>query len=137
MYLIAFPLLLIPFALFNMIVFLLDLPLTDTVATVPLMSRRMLPLTSGELLVAAGILLLYLEVLKAARLGGKGVMDHLLSLLLFAAMAAELALVARAATPALLLLAVLGFVDMIIGISVPARRRPREIAIEGPDHAPV
>ena len=39
MYLIAFPLLLIPFAFYNMIVFLLNMPFTDTVFSIPLMSR--------------------------------------------------------------------------------------------------
>ena len=36
MYLIAFPLLLIPFALYNMIIFLLNMPVTDTVFVIPL-----------------------------------------------------------------------------------------------------
>ena len=48
--------------------------------------------------VMLAMLLLYIEVLKAARFGAKAIMDHVLSLLLFVAMAAELMLVPRAAT---------------------------------------
>ena len=86
---------------------------------------------------ALGMLLLYVEVLKAARLGIKSVMDHVLSFILFVAMAGELVLVPRAATPTLLLLTVLGFVDLIAGVSVAARPHEQEIVIEGADRAPV
>jgi hypothetical protein len=132
MYLIAFPLLLLPFAFFNIVVFLLNnMPFTDTVFTIPLASEpnmppvfdRSMPVTLGDLIVAIGMLLLYVEVVKAARPGGKGIIDHLLSFIVFLAMAAELVLVPRAAVPAgatstLLLLTVLSFVDVIAGLSI-------------------
>jgi hypothetical protein len=136
MYLIAFPLLLIPFALYNMIAFLLNMPFTETAFAIPLGSDRRMPLNVGDLLVAIGMLLLYVEVLKAARFGNKGVADHILSFILFVAMVSELALVPRASTPTLLLLAVLGFVDVITGISLSIRPKQREIVLEGSDQAP-
>jgi hypothetical protein len=77
-----------------------------------------MPVTMGDFIVAVGILLLYVEVLKSVRPGGKGIIDHVLSFILFIAMACELVFVPRAATPTLLLLAVLGFVDFITGLSV-------------------
>ena len=131
MYLIAFPLLLIPFALYNMVAFLLNMPFSETVFSVPLASDRRMPLNVGDLILAIGMLLLYLEVLKAARFGGKRVMDHILSFILFVAMVSELALVPQASTPALLLLAVLGFVDFITGLSLSIRRKQRAIVVEG------
>jgi hypothetical protein len=132
MYLIAFPLLLLPFAFFNIVVFLLNnMPFTETVFTIPLASEpaippvfdRTMPVTLGDLIVAIGMLLLYVEVVKAARPGGKGIIDHLLSFIVFLAMAAELVLMPRAAAPAgatstLLLLTVLSFVDVIAGLSI-------------------
>jgi len=131
MYLIAFPLLLIPFALYNMVALLLNMPFTETVSSIPLAPDRRMPLNVGDLLVAIGMLLLYIEVLKAARFGGKGVTDHILSFILLVAMVSELALVPQASTPTLLLLAVLGFVDFITGISLSIRRRQRAIVVEG------
>jgi hypothetical protein len=133
MYLIAFPLLLIPFALYNMIAFLLNMPFTDVLFNIPLVADQRMPVATGDLLVAIGMLLIYIEVLKA-RFGSKAAMDHVLSFILFAAMASELVLVPRVATPTLLLLTVLGFVDVITGISVSARAKPPEIALEGADH---
>jgi hypothetical protein len=134
MYLIAFPLLLIPFALFNIVLFILNLPFTDTAFSIPLAEDRRLPVTTGDVIVMLGMLLLYLEVLKAGRLGSKGFVDHLLSLILLAAMACELALVPKAATPTLLLLTVLAFVDVITGVSIGRRARRREIEVEAMDH---
>jgi len=133
MYLIAFPLLLIPFALYNMVALLLNMPFTETVSSIPLAPDRRMPLNVGDLLVAIGMLLLYIEVLKAARFGGKGVTDHILSFILLVAMVSELALVPQASTPTLLLLAVLGFVDFITGISLSIRRKQRAIVVEGPN----
>ena len=132
MYLIAFPLLLLPFAFFNIVVFLLNsMPFTETVFTIPLASEpnippvfdRSMPVTLSDLIVAIGMLLLYVEVVKAARPGGNGIIDHLLSFIVFLAMAAELVLMPRAAAPAgatstLLLLTVLSFVDVIAGLSI-------------------
>src|ERR1700730_13879911 len=97
MYLIAFPLLLIPFALYNMIAFLLNMPFTDTLFSIPLIAGRRLPVTTSDLLLAIAMLLLYVEVLKVTRVR-KAVVDHVLSFILFAAMVAELVLVPRATT---------------------------------------
>src|SRR5262249_42762287 len=136
MYLIAFPLLLIPFALYNMIIFLLNMPFSDTVFSIPLMAGLRLPVTTGDLLVMLGMLLLYGEVLQAARLGMKGVLGDVLAVLLFAGMAAGLVLVERATTTTLLLLTVLAFVDVITGISLAVRRKPpRRVVLEDADHA--
>jgi len=46
-----------------------------------------------------------------------------LALILFIAMACELVFVPRAASPTLFLLVVLGFVDVIAGLSIRMRRR--------------
>src|SRR2546429_9609891 len=120
MYLIAFPLLLIPFAFFNIVVFLLNMPLRDegksAVFTIPLASEatfppvfdRSMPVTLADLIVAIGILLLYVELIKSERPGGKSMVDHLLSLILFLAMAGRLLFVPRAASSAPLLLTPLG-----------------------------
>ena len=51
MYLIAFPLLLIPFVLYNMIIFLLNMPFSEVVFSIPLLEGRRLPVTTGDLLV--------------------------------------------------------------------------------------
>ena len=130
MFLIAFPLLLVPFTLYNMIVFLLNMTFSDTLFTLNLLSQTRFPVTTGDVLVVIALLLLYLEVLKAARFASKSVMDHVLSLALFVGMAAEFMLVPQAATTTFFLLTVTSFVDVITGISISARRRRSDIRFE-------
>lgn len=136
MFLIAFPLLLIPFALYNMAVFLLDLSPSLEIAALPLLTDNRLPITLGEAIIALALFLLYLEALKAARFASKAAMDHLLAFLVFAGMAAELALVPKAQTSTFLLLTVIAFVDLLIGVSVGSRNRPRNIVLEDTDQLP-
>ena len=135
MFLIAFPLLLIPFALYNMMAFLLDTPVATEIYAIPLPADRHMAVSIGDALVVLAMLLLYLEVLKAAR-ARKAVMDHLLALILFAAMAAEFALVPQAQTSAFLLLTALAFVDLLIGVSVGRRVKRHDIMVEDDDLPP-
>jgi hypothetical protein len=132
MYLIAFPLLLIPFALYNMIVFLLNLPFTDTVFAIPLLEGRRMPVTTGDIVIAIALLMLYFEAIKATR-GSKVFMDHVLAFVLFVGMAAELALVPKATTPTLLLLTAISFIDVITGLTISRRPPQQDIVIENAD----
>jgi hypothetical protein len=133
MYLIAFPLLLVPFVLYNMAAFLLNLPLGTVLFGFSLPSGESLAVNIGDLLVILGVLLLYLEILKVTRLAAKAVMDHLLSVMLLAAMVVELVTVKQAATSAFLILLVLSFVDVISGLSLAIADPGRNIALEAPD----
>ena len=133
MYLIAFPLLIIPFALYNMIAFLLGLEFNTTVFTVSLLSGKSMPISTGDILVLVGVLLLSIEILKSARLSGKAVIDHVLSLALFIGMMAEFVTVQRAATSTFLILLALSFVDVIGGLTIPNRTARRAIEIEEVD----
>ena len=84
MYLIGFPLLIIPFAIYNMIAFLTPgVNWTDTFTTVHLMSGAVWSVTAEDLLVGLAIILLPLEILKATRIGVRSVVDHVLSMVLF------------------------------------------------------
>jgi hypothetical protein len=135
MFLIAFPLLLIPFALYNMVAFLLNMPTADTLFDIPLPSNTRMAVTLGDALVVISILLLYVEFLKAARFRSKGVMDHVLALILFAAVAAEFAWVPKAQTPAFLFLTAFALLDLLAGLSVGGGGHPQAIALEGHDQA--
>jgi hypothetical protein len=133
MYLIAFPLLLIPLVLYNMVAFLLDLDFKTILFSTPLLSGRPIEVNIGDTLVLLAVLLLYFEILKATRLSTKAVMDHVLSIVLFFAMIAEFIVVPNAATPAFLTLIALSFVDVIGGFTISIRTAQRAIALEGPE----
>ena len=81
---IAFPLLLIPLAIYNIIAFLMPtVKFEDPLFKLVLLSGAEWRVTLSDILLAVGILLLLLEVVKGARPGAKYLTDHLLSLIVF------------------------------------------------------
>ena len=131
MYLIGFPLLVIPFAIYNMIAFLTpSLNWTDKVATIHLISGHDWTITPEEILLAFAILLLGVEVIKATRMGIRGLVDHILSMVLFIAMLVEFLLVPRAGTSVFFLLMVISLVDTLAGFIITARTAQRDIQID-------
>lgn len=140
MYLVGFPLLVIPFAVYNIIEFLIPGPTpgafwTNVIANIPLASGEKWAMTVGDLMIAISILILFIELLKATRLSSRSIVDHLLSTLLFIVMLVEFLLVKQAATGTFFLLLIISFVDVVGGFSVTIRSAQRDITIDG-DVAP-
>jgi hypothetical protein len=123
MSMVGFPLLLIPLAIYNIIVFLMPgLSLAEPVAKLTLMSGVEWPVTLSDILLALGIVMLMFEVIKGARPGAKYLMDHLLALIVFGAAAAEFVLWPKFGTSIYFLLALLALADFLSGIALRARR---------------
>jgi len=134
--LVGFPLLLIPLAIVNIIVFLMPgVSFTDPLITVTLMSKAAWKVTFGDILIALGMLLLLFEVIKAARPGGKYFTDHFLALLVLAGAVAEFLLLPQFATSVFFLLTVLALVDFLAGVSLRLRRDNRRRAAVAPSVA--
>src|SRR3954452_18632523 len=120
---VGFPLLLIPLAIYNIIVFLMPgVSFTDSLVKLTLMSGAEWPLTLSDVLLALGILLLLSEVIKGARPGAKYLTDHLLSLIVFGAAAAEFVLWPKFGTSTYFLLTLLSLVDFLSGLALRTRR---------------
>lgn len=134
MYLIAFPLLLLPFVLYNMVAFLLQMEFGAVLFSAPLLSGRSMAVSTGDLLVLLGIFLLYVEILKSTRMSSKAIVDHVLSFLLFIGMVIEFIVVQRAATSTFLMLIALSFVDVIGGFTITIRTAQRDIALDRPEN---
>jgi hypothetical protein len=131
MFLIGFPLLLIPFAIYNIIAFLTPgVSWTTPVATVHMMSGQDWVLTWEDLLLAIAILLLALEMIKSTRMGMRSIVDHVLAMALFIAMLVEFLLVQRAGTSTFFLLTMLGLVDVLVGFIVSIRSSQRQIEVQ-------
>ena len=122
MSMVGFPLLLIPLAIYNIIVLLMPgVTLAEPLLTVTLMSGAEWRIALSDILLALGILLLLLEVIKGARPGTKYLTDHLLSFIVFAAAAAEFLLLPRFGTSTYCLLVLLALVDFLSGLALRAR----------------
>src|SRR5271155_5491660 len=120
---IGFPLLLIPLAIYNIIVLLMPgVSFADPLFRLTLISGTEWSVTLSDLLLGIGILLLLLEVLKGARPGAKYLTDHLLSLIVFGAAVAEFLLWPRFASSTYFLLTLLALVDFLSGVALRVRR---------------
>ncbi len=134
MFLVGFPLLLVPFAIYNIVAFLMPgVAWTAAVATMHLASGSDWTISAGDMLLALAVLLLLGELAKSAR-GKRTLVDRALSFLLFAGMIAEFVLVPQAATATFFLLLVIGFIDVVGGLAVTRRTRAPEIAVERVQH---
>jgi hypothetical protein len=134
MYLIGFPLLLIPFVLYMMVAYLLDTDFGTVLFSVSLLSGRTMAISVGDILVLLGIVLLYVEILKATRLASRAIMDHILSFVLFIVMIIMFITVPRAATSTFLMLMTLCCVDVLGGFTITIRTAQRDIAVDRPEH---
>ena len=120
---VGFPLLLIPLAIYNIIVFLMPtVSFADPLVKLTLMSGAVWAVTLSDILLALGILMLMFEVIKGARPGAKYLTDHLLSVIVFGAAAAEFLLWSKFGTSTYFLLTLLALVDVLSGIALRARR---------------
>ena len=125
MSMVGFPLLLIPLAIYNIVVFLMPgVSLAEPLVTLPLTSGAGWPVTLSDVLLTLGILMLLLELIKGARPGAKYLTDHLLSLVVFGGAVAEFLLWPRFANSTYFLLVLLALVDFLSGLALHVRRAP-------------
>ena len=130
MFLIGFPLLLVPFAIYNIIAFLMPgVSWSSTLTTVHLASGADWTMSAGDMLIVLAVLLLFGEVMKSTRIGMRTVVDHGLSLILFLGMLVEFLLVKQAASATFFLLLVISFIDVIGGFAVTLRSAQRDLTV--------
>ena len=127
---VGFPLLLIPLAIYNIIVFLMPgVSFTEPLVKLTLMSGVEWPLTLSDVLLALGIVLLMSEVIKGARPGSKYLTDHLLSLIVSGAAAAEFVMWSKFGNSTYFLLTALSLVDFLSGLALRTRRGTVAVAV--------
>jgi len=129
-FLIGFPLLIIPLAIYNMIVFATPgVQWTDKVGTVEMLSGVQTPVTISDLLVMLSLFLLLVEILKAGRPEGRSGVDQFLAFVVFVGALAELLLVSQAANATFAIITAVCLVDFLGGLS----RRRRSVPPLGPE----
>jgi len=132
MYLIGIPLLLLPFAIYNIVAFLMPgVSWTAPLTSVHLPSGADWTMSAGDMLIAFGILMLFGEVVKSTRIVLRTVIDHGLSLVLFLGMLVEFGLVRQTGTATFFFLLVLSFIDVLAGFVVTLRTAQRDLTIGG------
>jgi hypothetical protein len=126
----GFPLLLIPLAIYNIIVLLMPgVSLAEPLVKLTLMSGAEWPVTLSDILLALAMVLLLLEVIKGAQQGAKYLTDHLLSFMVASGAIAEFVVWPHFGTSTYFLLTMLAVVDFLSGIALRARRGTRVASV--------
>lgn len=94
-----------------------------------LASGAEMTLRGGDIFVIAGLLALFLEMLKAARPGRAAVLDHILSVATFVVALVCLLLVDYAGTATFFILTLMTLVDVIAGFVIALFSARRDLAI--------
>ncbi len=130
------PLLIIPFALYNIIVFLTPgLEWTSVLLQFTLHSGALWQITTAEAFLAFTLLFLLFEILKSARVNSRSFIDHSLSALILLVALAEFLMVPQAATSTFALMLCIMLLDVVAGITA-SMRAPRRVKAAKPAPAP-
>lgn len=125
------PLLIIPLAIYNILVFLM--PGTDwatQLTTVHMMSGALWTISMEEGFIALSLLFLFFEIIKSTRITSRSIIDHMLSMLLFAVSLAEFLLVQQAGNSTFAILLCVMLLDVVAGFSVSVRVAQRDFSVE-------
>ncbi len=119
----SIPLTLAPLLIFNIMAFgvlgtVPGDPWVATVFTVELVSGARFTLILGDLMVLAGLVLLFVEILKATRIGVVALTDHILSTLVFIVYLVEFLSVREAAHSVFFMLMAISLIDVVAGFSI-------------------
>ena len=81
----------------------------------------------GNMLITIGLLLLFVEILKATRVGKMSIIDHLLSTVVLMIFLIEFLLVPAASTSVFFALMLMTLIDVMAGFSVSIRSATRDV----------
>jgi hypothetical protein len=117
------PLLIFPFALYNIVMFFMpEFLWNNEIWRVHMISGGEWAITPGDAIVAASVLILMIALLRSARHSGRRtILDHVLSMLLFVGMLIEFLTVRAVVSSTFFLLLVVSFVDVAAGFSISIR----------------
>jgi hypothetical protein len=127
----AIPLLAVLWLVYNAIVLVGASAVLDRqVWSLALPSGATWTMRGGEVLVAFGLVLLYVEMLKSTRTGTSSVIEHSLSVLVVVLFLVEFIVVPGAGTATFLLLTLMALLDVIAGFSISIFAARRDLAID-------
>ena len=130
-YLLAFPLIALVLIAYNVMAFTDQGWLWAEAMRVDMMSGASLVLQWADVLIMSALFLLFIEVLKAARVGSLTIIDHIMSTAVFIVALVEFLLVREAGTAPFFTLLGISLIDVIAGYSISIRSARRDVAFSG------
>jgi len=125
----AIPLLVIVVAIWNVLVLVSGSDLSARALSFSMPSGATMTFTTADALVALGLILLYLEILKATRTSAVSIIDHVLSMALFVVALLEMILIPGMGTSAFALVVLLTLIDVVAGFTVTISTARRDIGL--------
>jgi hypothetical protein len=130
----AIPLIVLAFILYNVIVLFGSGPPEQILSVqilpkITMISGGQWVFTWGDALVLMVLILLFIELLKATYTSTASLVDHALSMLLFAACLVEFLVVPKAATSVFFNLVVATLIDVVAGYTIGIRTARRDLSI--------
>ena len=128
----AIPLLAVPVVIYNLIVFLAAPTDAQVFLTNPLFTIRMptgagWSIGLGDLLLAASLVMLFVELLKSTSSGSLAIVNHALSMVLFVVCLVEFLLLGTFATSTFFLITLMVVLDVLAGFIVTIVSARRDI----------
>ena len=132
--LLAIPLLIIPFVLYNLaMVGVLGgggvEVLESQVMSLTRLSGANWTMNLGDLFIVIALVILFFEIIKATRPGSRALLDHMFSMVLFIVFIVEFLLLPGAATQIFFILMMIAFIDVVAGFAVSIRTASRDLSI--------
>jgi hypothetical protein len=128
------PLLLIPLIAYNFFAFLFmggsPTGWSNELLTIPMVSGTW-ALTAGDLMLVAGLIFLFFEVLKSTNTGRSSIMEHMLSTVVFIIFLVEFLLVGACASSVFFILMMMAIFDVIAGFTVSITGAGRDVTMGG------
>ena len=132
----AFPLFVLLLIAYNVMLFTGDVRamLASEIHTFDLISGAVWTLHASDLLLAFGVLMLYLEVFKSTNTGMQSVVDHALSMAVFVIFLVEFLVVEACGTSTFFILGLMSLVDVVAGFTVSIAGARRDFTCGGQGH---
>ena len=110
------PMLIIPMAIYHVFIYA-DINM-QAALVVPLYSGAIWRIMPGDILVMAGFILMYIEIIKSTRTSQASIVDHVLSLILFIGALVEFLMWPEAGTSTFFFLLLMSLVDVVGGFTI-------------------
>ena len=126
----VFPLLIIPVVIYTIVAFTTGADMSEGLFEVNMVSGT-LAISKGDLLVILGMIMLFMELIKAAGSGTATIINHGLSMMIFVIAMALFLLVGHFATSTFFLLTLMALMDTVAGFVVTIVAARRDLAVGG------
>ncbi|NIJ41397.1 hypothetical protein FHS78_001684 [Parvibaculum indicum] len=125
----TFPLMALVIIVYNALVYLTGIDLTAPVFEVALVSGAIWTVSVNDIIVAAGLILLFLELIGATRTGASTIVNHALSMLVLLVALIEFIVLPQFGHSTFFLLVLLTLFDVIAGFTVTITAARRDFTV--------